>query len=222
MTTQENKNGAFVGLDTANNPGTQGLYALDSNGNGLRIYQYATATAWLAPVGSTTAIITPALAMQGALSSFGDGSLDIGSTSARFRDVYHRRDFVKNHAAFTGSESVRDTGAVQTTNAAATTAYTLAIPDNSCVGMAVRVVCRDTATGNRGYWMINAGVYRQAAGAATFIVGSSTQLAQKAVPAWDAIIAVSGNNAVVTVTGAVGSTINWAVTCDYQAVIGNA
>jgi len=218
-------NGSTYVRDATTGPGTQGLYVVDSSGNGLRIHQNSTSQTYFFPVGSGTTFVlgaTGGVVTQGRILPFSDGSLDLGATGQRFRDVYDSRTLHKTHAAFAGSEFVVATGAVQTTTAAITTVFTLAIPDNSMVGLEVSVVARATGSADRAQYTLRAGVFRQAGGAAT-VLGSVAQTTNESAgaAAWDATITVSGNNALVQVTGA-ATTINWACNVRHQAVIGNA
>jgi hypothetical protein len=217
--------GSVYVRDTNTGPGTQGLYVTDSSGNGYRWYQYSSTIAWLDTVGSATSImVSGSIALRGPVNSFADKSYDIGSTSARMRDFYNARTLSRNHSAFTGSEAVRDTGAVQTTGVTTSAVYTLAIPDNSGTSIEARIVARDTASSARAMWVIAGGVYRQGGGAATMI-GSSVSLTNQTTGApantWTATITVSGNNALISVTGSAGLTVNWAASVDYQSVIAN-
>jgi hypothetical protein len=212
--------GSVYVRDTATAPGVQGIYYTDSSGNGFRAYQLTAATTWFDNVGSSTGFMFSGnVTLRNTLQSFADGSYDIGTSSARFKDIYNRRSFVKNHSAFTGSELVLDTAATQTTTATTTSLYTLAIPDNSMAAIDVVVIARATASADRAYYTIRAGVYRNAAGAAT-ILGSVVQTSTESVAGWDATITVSGNNAIVSVTST-AVTINWACNVRYQAVVGN-
>ena len=128
---------------------------------------------------------------------------------------------MKSHAAFTGSLAYTQTGAVQTTNNLPTTLFTLALPDNSGTIMSVDITARDTGSANRAAYQRVANVYRQGGGAATINVGVVASVTIESVPAWDATITVSGNSALVTVTGAGATTINWACTVRFQTVLTN-
>lgn len=229
MTIQETKSARLVSLDTATGPGIDGLTITDSLGNGGRIFQNSASQFTLQGQGSTTLfVVVPSLAMQAAIQSFADGNYDIGTASSRFRDLYPKRVLNRDHAAFTGSEHVTTTGAVQTTNATTTTVWTSpTILDNSGTWIEVHVSARDTGGTDRGLAVRRALVTRQAAGAAT-LVGAVTDVQTNMPAAWGGGVALTqctldttGNTIRVRVQGAAGVTINWAATIRYQSVSGN-
>jgi len=197
---------------------------VSSAGNGVRCYQLAATQTFWTNVGSTNAlIIQPGLATQNGIVAFSDGSQDIGSASGRYRDIYQRRAFVKDHAAFTGSELVTTTSAVQTTTATTTTLWTSpTLLDNSSYWVEVWVTVRDTGSANRAMYQRQACIYRQAGGAATIQTGTLAPVTVEAagLAACDSDIDVTGNTFRVRVTS-IAATLNWVATIRYQGVSGN-
>lgn len=127
----------------------------------------------------------------------------------------------KAHAAFTGSDSVRTTVAIQTVDATVTAIFTFAVPDNTVFGLKWDIACRDTAGVERALFGKAALVYRQAASAATIQGTEVTNRDIHTNPSLSSNVAVSGNNVQITVTGLAATTINWVATVYYQAVSGN-
>jgi hypothetical protein len=72
------------------------------------------------------------------------------------------------------------------------------------------VSARQTNAANRAGYRREALVYR-AGGGATIEGAVGTDFTRESNAAWEATIAVSGNNALITVNGAAGATINWKV-----------
>jgi len=210
--------------DTATGPGVNGLTLTDSSGNGARIFQNSTSQFQIQGVGSTTLVVcVPSLAMQNSIQSFADGSYDIGTSTARFRDIYNKRSLNRDHAAFTGSELVATTGAVQTTTATTTTLWTSpSLLDNSSYWVDVWVTVRDTGGANRAMYQRQACIYRQAGGGATILTGTLAPVTVEAagLAACDVDIDVTGNTFRVRVTS-IAATLNWVATIRYQGVSGN-
>ena len=102
-------------------------------------------------------------------------------------------------------------GTVTTTDATVTTAATIPIPDNTVVLITAWISARRTDVAARAGYERQALVYREAAGAATLQGTVDTPLTRESVGGWDCTITVSGNNALIRVTGAGGSNINWRV-----------
>lgn len=101
--------------------------------------------------------------------------------------------------------------ALATTDATVTTIATIPIPDDTAVWIETNIQNRRTDVAGRGKWKRGALIYREAAGAATMEGGVWTPLTIKsAIPAvWDVDIIVSGNNALIQVTGAAAQSLNW-------------
>lgn len=130
----------------------------------------------------------------------------------------------KAHSAFAGSDSVRTTGAVQTTNATQTTAKTIGLADDSVYWVTVRVAARETGNTDRAVFQFTALAYRASGGGATLqgtVISLVTPIKTAGATTWDATVTTSGNNILVSVTGAAATTINWACDVDYQGVSGN-
>lgn len=221
MSIRETKTDRVGVLDNAGNT-SDGITSTNASAHGFRVYQLSNTQTFWTNVGSTNALIVqPALATQGGIVSFSDGSQDIGSISGRYRDVYQRRSFVKDHAAFTGSELVQTTAALQTTTATTSTLWTSpTLLDNSSYWTEVHVTVRDTGSANRAYYIRRACIYRQAGGAATIIAGMPVGDTYEDVAGWDADIDVTGNTFRVRVTST-ALTLNWVAAIRYQGVSGN-
>jgi hypothetical protein len=199
-----------------------GLQVTDASSNGLILNQASgTVHQWSGTGTTTTMKVNPTLQMAASITTASDGTNTIGSESNRFQQMTAQAMAVKSHSAFTGSLAYTQTGAVQTTTGAATTLFTLALPDNSGTVMVVNITARDTASGNRAAYQRIANVYRQGGGGATLNVGVVATASIESVAAWDATISVSGNNAIVQVTGAAATTINWACSVQHQTVLAN-
>lgn len=131
----------------------------------------------------------------------------------------------KAHAAFTGSENVESTGAVQTTNATQTSVWSMTLADNTVYFIQAQTVGRGTDGADRMTAIDFALVYRQGGGGAT-LQGSPvdivTPIKSTGATTWDVSITVSGNDVRVSVTGAAATTINWATSIDIQGVSGNS
>lgn len=130
----------------------------------------------------------------------------------------------KTHAAFAGSALFVATGAVQTTDASTTTAISIALADTFIYFLEVTILARDTAGVDRALYSKKALVYREGGGATLegAVQDLHADVETAGAAAWDADIAVAGNNVVVSVTGANATTINWVVEVRYQGVSGNA
>lgn len=98
-----------------------------------------------------------------------------------------------------------------TTDATVTTITTIPIPDDTVVWIEANIVNRRTNAADRAKFKRGALVYREAAGAATIEGSIWTPLTIKSVipSQWDVTISVSGNNALIQVTGLAGHDINW-------------
>jgi hypothetical protein len=129
----------------------------------------------------------------------------------------------KDHAAFTGSESIRTTAAIQTTDATVTTLLSIALADDSVYWVEAAVIARNTSADADNAYKIIASLSRRSAGAAVLGGAGSTNLfTDEEDLDWDAAWVASGNNAVLQVTGEAATTINWAATVKYQRVSGNS
>jgi hypothetical protein len=220
MTTHETKSGTlYVRQNT-------GAIITDASGNGVLINQASGTTHQLGFSGTTTTLrMVPVLELAGNMTCQVDKTPNLGAEAARINTVTAQTLSTKTHDAFTGSQSFRQTGAVQVTNALANTVATIAVPDNSCMWLEASVIVRDTASANRAAYVRQACVYRQGGGGATIltgVLGPATVETAGVAAAWDATISVSGNNALVTFQNTAGAlTLNVATTVRYQSVIGN-
>lgn len=128
---------------------------------------------------------------------------------------------LKDHAAFTGSEVFHSTGAVQTTDATQTTAFTFTLSDTTLYWFEATIEGRDTSGTDRALYTKKALVYREGGGATIqgSVVAIHADIETNA--AWDATFTVSGNNLLVSVTGAAATTVNWVCKINFQAVSSN-
>jgi hypothetical protein len=72
-------------------------------------------------------------------------------------------------------------------------------------------VGRRTDAADRAGYVREAVVYREAGGGATLQGTVSTPFTRESDAGWNATIDVSGNNAILTVEGDAGQTVNWRV-----------
>lgn len=128
----------------------------------------------------------------------------------------------KVHAAFGGSHGNLATGAVQTADAAQTTAFTLTLADNTVYGFEANVVARDTAGVERGLFKRLARVHRQGGGGATLGTVQTIGADDKTNAGLDVTLTVSGNDLRVSVTGLAATTIVWVCDVRYQGGSGSA
>ncbi len=100
---------------------------------------------------------------------------------------------------------------ISTTDATVTTIATIPIPDDTAVWIETNILARRTDVAGRGKWKRGALVYREGGGGATMEGGVWTPLTIKsAIPSvWDVDIIVSGNNALIQVTGAAAQSLDW-------------
>ncbi len=98
---------------------------------------------------------------------------------------------------------------VQTTNATPTTIETIALSDNTTYNIIASVTGDVNAGANSAGYVRMATVKRTGGGGATLVGTVSTPHTGEDDGAWDCTIVVSGNNALVQVTGAGGTTIDW-------------
>lgn len=146
-----------------------------------------------------------------------DGAYDVGEiTALRLASVNSLRTKTKTHSAYAGSESVRATGAVRTTDATVTTLFTYTIADNHLGWIEATIVGRDEAGTHRALYRRAVRIHRQGAGA---VIGTvQTPYTDESSAGWDATIDASGNDIRVRVTGAAGVNISWVCTVQHQVV----
>jgi hypothetical protein len=87
---------------------------------------------------------------------------------------------------------------------------TIPISDLTTNLITVYVVGRQISGANRAGYVRQAVIYREGGGA-TLLSTVDTPLTRESNAAWNCTISVSGNNALVVVTGAAGATIDWRV-----------
>ena len=140
----------------------------------------------------------------------GDDGYDVGS---RWKNTASGKWFTcddpSSGAAVWTLRVTEEVNSLSTTDATVTTIATIPIPDDTAVWIEVDVIARRTNAADRGKWKRGALVYRESAGAATREGSVWTPLTIKSDAAWDVDIAVSGNNALIRVTGAAGHDLNW-------------
>ena len=98
---------------------------------------------------------------------------------------------------------------VSTTDATVTTLVTIPIPDDTVVWIEADVIARRTNAADRAKYKRGALIYREAAGVAVIEGSIWTPLTIESDASWECTITVSGNNALVRITGAGGHDINW-------------
>lgn len=112
-------------------------------------------------------------------------------------------------------------GRATTTDATLTTIATLPIPDASVVKVIAKVVARRASNGDSAHYELRDAAKRHGGGAAALIgaVLSPSFAADAGAGAWAASLAVSGNNLLVKVQGAVGHTVTWSAALEVEATI---
>lgn len=98
---------------------------------------------------------------------------------------------------------------VDTTNANATLLATIAIPDDAVVLIEVTIVARQTNALGDASFVRRAEVRREGGGGATLRATVSTPFSRRSDSSWVVTIAVSGNDALINVVGAIGKDISW-------------
>lgn len=189
---------------------------------GVSIYE-AASTEWVIQGIGTVATFKSTMS----LTPNTDLGTSVGSSTLRWLASWAGTGNTKTHAAFAGSQSVTATGAIQTTNAVTTTAFTSpTLLDPSGTMVEVSVVARDAGGANRGAAVRRALITRAGAGAT--LVGAVQDDFTNMPAAWgggvaltQCTIGVTGNTFIVQVQGAAATNINWAVTVRYQTVSGN-
>lgn len=189
---------------------------------GVSIYE-ASSSEWL--IAGIGTVVTFKSTMS--LTPNVDLGSSVGSSTLRWLASWAGTGNTKTHAAFAGSQSVTATGAIQTTNAVTTTAFTSpTLLDPSGTMVEVSVVARDAGGANRGAAVRRALITRAGAGAT--LVGAVQDDFTNMPAAWgggvaltQCTIGVTGNTFIVQVQGAAATNINWAVTARYQTVSGN-
>jgi len=132
--------------------------------------------------------------------------------------------YKRQGAGFANSEGQMAHGTGTTVGAVSSQIITLALLDNTTYILWAKVAGRDAGGVNRGAYILAAGVFRQAAGVATFIdaASPSVEFVSRTVAGLTATFDVSGNNVRVTVTGIAAQTIHWAADLWYEQVTTSA
>ncbi|KKL07876.1 hypothetical protein LCGC14_2581620 [marine sediment metagenome] len=100
---------------------------------------------------------------------------------------------------------------VTTTDDTPTNIATIAIPDDTVVILEARILARRTDLAGRAVYIRNSAIFREAAGGATLEGAVDSPFTRESTgnAPWDATIIMSGNNAIIQVTGQAGKTVNW-------------
>lgn len=208
-----------------------GLYVTDAGGaNGVYINQQAGSTHTLGSIGTTTTLrVLPTLEMDDNITILTDKAFGIGAVAKRFSGIVTQTATQKAHDAFTGSEHITTTAAIQTTNSTTTTLYTSpSLLDESATWVEVHVAGHDTGGINRGMAVRRALISRDGGGGATVVGGVANDAYSNLPVTWGGGIALTavnidttGNTFRVRVQGA-SATINWTCTVRYQTVSQNS
>lgn len=122
----------------------------------------------------------------------------------------------KVHTGYTGSENNISTGAVRTTDATQTTAWSLTLANNTLYWFEAFIVGRDEGGVDRAFFQRLVRVHRQGGGGAT--LGTVQTPVTDQNTAFAATFTVSSNDIRVSVTGLAGMNVSWTVTVLYQGV----
>ena len=127
---------------------------------------------------------------------------------------------LKKHAAFSGSESNTATAALQTTDAAETSLWTLTLSDAKAYWLEATLVGRDASGAACVTATVKVRAWREGGGAE---VGDDfLEWKDPAGHPWLVKWDIDGNDVRLRVTGALATTINWTATINYQGVSGSA
>ena len=101
---------------------------------------------------------------------------------------------------------------VQTTNAAATTLFDIAVPNDSVVGIEAKVVCRQHSgtsgsPGDGAYYVRN--IHARNIGGAVSIRQNATSVTSEDVGAFNVVVSASGANVRLEAVGTAGRNIAW-------------
>lgn len=127
-------------------------------------------------------------------------------------DLQKLRDILLDLYGYAGLKVVE--GVVETTDATVTTLLTLPLEDNRTTQIVADIVARrtggsaGTAGDGAGYRRLGT-FYRVSAGSATLIGSLSTPHTAESQAGWDCTLTVSGNDALVRVTGATNNNVTW-------------
>lgn len=112
-------------------------------------------------------------------------------------------------------------GRVVTTDATLTTILTLPVADATVLGVVARIVARRASNGDAAHFELRDAVKRHGGGSAALIgaILSPAFATDAGAGAWTASLAVSGNNLLVKVQGAVGHTVTWSAALAVEAAV---
>jgi hypothetical protein len=159
----------------------------------------------------------------GIFNELADQSFVIGSELDKPKEVWAGKESVKTHSSHPGSAVTRFTAAQTVTGASGTiiTGSTLTLADNTTYRVKM------TATGRRSdgtfgvaSFTVEGTFYRDSAGSASAAGSPISNIngADGDGVFWAVVFGLSGNDVVAVVYGTSGSTIQWAVSMEYQAV----
>jgi hypothetical protein len=156
-----------------------------------------------------------ALAISGILRHTADDTWDYGK---RLDGVLQRpRSIYVATSVVLATNDTTEVGSVTTSNATQTTAFTEALVNNTVYECEADVAARRTDAADRAGYKIMVTAYREAAGACTIQGTVDSAHTAESDSSWDATFTCSGNDLLVSVTGAGGKTVNWTATvhCKY-------
>ncbi len=133
-----------------------------------------------------------------------DGTDDIQSATASVKGLATAAQITKLDGL-----NPQTTSIVSTTDATVTTIATIPITDDSVNLLEAHCVARRTDVDEAAIYIRKVAVFRRAAGAATLLGAEDNTLTREDDNQWDFNIVVSGNNALLQVTGRAARNIDW-------------
>ena len=193
--------------------------------NGLELRMNSSTQFYINSLGSMgTCVFFTGISSLGNITPFSGNSLDVGSSTVRWRDIFANSFQTQTGSGFTGSAGKLTHGAVQTTSNVASTVYTSPslLSDSATFVEAHVVASRGAAGTDRGYAVRRALITRVGAGVPA-IVGV-VDMAYTNLPAtWSVKMDTLINNFRVRVQDTAGANpINWACTIITQSVSSNS
>ncbi len=128
----------------------------------------------------------------------------------------------KAHAAFSGSQHVLTTAAIQTTDDTQTSLFSMTLADTTAYLFTAEIVGRDAAGVEHCAYAKAVLVYREGGSATIQGTVQDNFPDIESSGGLNATWTVSGNDVRLSVTGLAATTINWAATIRRQAVSGNS
>lgn len=141
------------------------------------------------------------------------------SLEVNFADSKDREFIIFGNRARIDQTPGDQTVSISTTDATPTDLFTLALSDDTVYRFDARIVARRTNAADRAIYQKISCIYRETAGSAT--LQGSVQDGHSDVESdasWDVTWVVSGNNAILRVTGAGGQNITWQAVVKRQQV----